>query len=235
MAVTRNEVAELYVSFFDRAVDADGLDYWENSGLTIEEISGSFFDQTETQEKYPESLSNADFVNTIYENVFNHAADADGLVYWVAELDAGTITRANMILAISNGALGEDQLTLDNKTTVGLSFADAGLNDADQAIDVMSGVNSDPASVIAAEEKIADLTSLDLTPGVDTIVGTENDDTINGTQTTYTLGDSVEGGAGEDTMSFKITAGLVDPVATINNVENISIANTFGVTFDASN
>ena len=38
MAVTRQQVAELYVATFNRAPDAAGLDYWVNtSGLTIEQ------------------------------------------------------------------------------------------------------------------------------------------------------------------------------------------------------
>ena len=54
MAVTREQVAELYVATFNRAPDAEGLDYWVNaSGLTIEGIAQSFFDQPETQAKYP--------------------------------------------------------------------------------------------------------------------------------------------------------------------------------------
>ena len=43
-------VAKLYVATFDRAPDSAGLDYWVNlSGLSLEEIATSFFDQPETK------------------------------------------------------------------------------------------------------------------------------------------------------------------------------------------
>jgi len=132
---TRENVAKLYVAFFGRAADAFGLDYWvNNSGLSLEEISSSFFQQQETQERYPVTLSNESFVATIYTNLFNHEPDRDGLNYWVSELElyeetGGTrgISRDKMILAIVNGAIGNDALILENKTEVGLYFADAGL------------------------------------------------------------------------------------------------------------
>jgi len=84
---TRENVAKLYVAFFGRAADALGLNYWVNgSGLSLEEISASFFDQAETQEKYPIELSKESFVATIYRNLFNREPDRTGLDYWVDEL-----------------------------------------------------------------------------------------------------------------------------------------------------
>jgi len=153
----RDDIAQLYVATFNRAPDAEGLAYWNDSGLTVDEIAASFFDQTETQEKYPDTLSNEDFINTIYNNVFNRDADAAGLEYWLAEMESGT-PRNVMILTVINGVLdtdeGLDATTLNNKTFVGLEFADAGLNDVDDAIAVMAGVDETQASVVEAVEMI---------------------------------------------------------------------------------
>lgn len=125
MAVSREQVAKLYVATFNRAPDEAGLDYWiDNSGLTIEQIAQSFFDQAETQATYPAGTSNTTFVTTIYQNLFNRAPDAAGLAYWVAELDAGKLSKDVMILAVINGALGSDAAILSNKTEVGLFYAD---------------------------------------------------------------------------------------------------------------
>ena len=161
----RDDIAQLYVATFNRAPDAEGLAYWNDSGLTVDEIAASFFDQTETQEKYPDTLSNEDFINTIYNNVFNRDADAAGLEYWLAEMESGT-PRNVMILTVINGVLdtdeGLDATTLNNKTFVGLEFADAGLNDVDDAIAVMAGVDETQASVVEAVEMINSL-GFDLT------------------------------------------------------------------------
>lgn len=151
---TQKNTAELYIAFFDRAPDANGLEYWINSGLSIEQISESFFYQDEAQKKYPDSLTNEEFITTIYQNLFEHEPDNEGLQYWVNELDKGTITRTFSILAIINGALGDDKIILQNKTEVGLYFAENGLNDTEQARAVMEGVSVDAQSVEDAKAMI---------------------------------------------------------------------------------
>ena len=68
---TYENVTRLYVAMFDRAPDACGLYYWVNeSNLTLEEITISFFDQGETQSKYPATLNEIEFVEAIYLNLF---------------------------------------------------------------------------------------------------------------------------------------------------------------------
>lgn len=151
---TQESTAELYIAFFERAPDADGLEYWLKSGLSLEQISESFFYQKETQEKYPDSLTNEEFITTIYQNLFNHDPDAQGLQYWINELESGTMSRASAILNITNGALGDDALILQNKTEVGLYFAQNGLNDIEQAEEVMEVVTVDTKSVEDAKAMI---------------------------------------------------------------------------------
>ena len=115
---------------FNRAPDAAGLDYWVNtSGLTIEQIAKSFFDQAETKALYPAGNTDTAFVTSIYTNLFNRAPDAAGLSYWVAKLTAnGTtpaeMTRDVMIEAMKNGATGTDATIIANKATVGLYVTD---------------------------------------------------------------------------------------------------------------
>ncbi len=154
-APTQESITKLYVATFDRAPDASGLAYWLNdSGLTLEQIAMSFFDQKETQEKYPSGTATSLFIETVYANLFNRAPDAKGLEYWVAELDSGNISRSVFILAVINGALGDDAVILDNKTEVGLYFAKKGLDDTDLAKKVMAIVTADPQSVVDAKKMI---------------------------------------------------------------------------------
>jgi len=249
MAVTKEQVAELYVAFFDRAPDSAGLDYWVASGLPIEDISASFFDQDETKTAYPDTMTNAEFVDTIYVNMFNHNADPDGLTYWTNELESDSITRANMILAIANGALGTDQTILDNKTEVGLYFADAGLDDTDDATTVMDDIDETAASVSLAKQEVDTLAPSEgigktyvLTTGVDTVTGTTADDTIkalvDGTAgtTTYTTDDIINGGAGDDSIAFTFTStfAVADPIAVLSSVENVKITAAAAATLDAA-
>jgi len=158
--VSNDEVAKLYVATFNRAPDAAGLSYWVNdSGLSIEQIAMSFFDQSETRELYPPDNTNTDFVTSIYANLFNRAPDAAGLSYWVGELNSGSISRSVMIEAVKNGAQGDDALILTNKTEVALYFAAAGLNDTTFASTVMNGVDATQASVENAMSEVDSYTA----------------------------------------------------------------------------
>ena len=156
--VTEEQVAQIYVATFDRAPDADGLKYWVNSGLTIEEIAESFFEQPETKKKYPDTLPNALFVRTIYSNLFDRSADDDGVAYWTERLEDGSISRGQMILAITRGAqnsgYGPDKTILDNKTEVGLYYAQQGLNDPVSAKRSLEGVGASSSSTKRAIQQI---------------------------------------------------------------------------------
>ncbi len=245
MAVTKEQVAKIYVATFDRAPDAAGLEYWVNSGLTIEQIAESFFDQDETHEKYPDTLSTAEFVNAIYNNLFNRDADPDGLVYWTNEIESGNISRADMIIAIVNGAQGDDAKILDNKTEVGLYFAEQGLNDHDKAVDIMSGITADSGSVSDAKSLIDDwadsAAKFDLTTDADNLEGTDGDDSFYGKvgddalTTTYQAIDSIDGKGGDDILKLNldISSGYDSTnhnktigAPTIKNIENVIINNT---------
>jgi len=155
---TQEEVAKLYVATFNRAPDAGGLAYWTNESFggnpTLSNIAQSFFDQSETQILYPLSTLNRDFILAVYQNLFNREPDTDGWNYWEEELNSKAISKNEFILAVINGALdnddGMDATTLTNKTTVGLSFAEAGLEDVDDARTIMSGVTDNYSTVTDA-------------------------------------------------------------------------------------
>ncbi len=118
----RTEVTKLYIATFDRIPDIAGVDYWVNDTLDIDNIAKSFFDQNETQQRYPEGSSTDDFVEAVYKNLFNRAPDSSGAEYWRDELDSRSISKDRFILAIINGALGSDADILEKKTNFALDF-----------------------------------------------------------------------------------------------------------------
>jgi len=152
------KIAKLYVATFNRAADSAGLDYWLNdSGLSLEQIASSFFNQTETLLIY-EDLDNESFVQAVYANLFNRSAEQAGVDYWVDELNSGNVEKSVFILAVINGAQdsdsSQDATILENKTTVAIAFSDAGLNDAENAISVLENISADSDSVSSALEQI---------------------------------------------------------------------------------
>jgi hypothetical protein len=136
---------ELYVAFFDRIPDADGLSYWidqTRGGQTIDSIANAFYSAAllyPAQTGYTAGMSNADFVNVIYRNVLGRpeGADAGGLAYWSGALASGAQSRGALvtsILASAHTFKGTAQYgwvadLLDNKAIVAQRFAvEMGLN-----------------------------------------------------------------------------------------------------------
>ena len=136
---------ELYVAFFNRVPDADGLGYWIGQlrgGMTINQIADLFYAagvQYSALTGYSASMSNADFVNVVYRNVLGRSegADAEGLAYWSARLDSGAESKGALVQSIlgsahtfkGNATWGWVADLLDNKAYVAHEFAvDMGLN-----------------------------------------------------------------------------------------------------------
>ena len=168
---TQEEVAKLYVATFNRAPDSAGLSYWVNSGNKLSAIAQSFFDQEETKALYPAGTSNSDFVTSVYQNLFNRVPDTAGLNYWENELNIGSFTKNSFIQAVINGAQNNDTSNdadiLSNKTSVGLSFLNAGLDNKDDARSIMLNVSSDTASVTSALDSFG--ISLYVTPEIELV------------------------------------------------------------------
>jgi Ca2+-binding RTX toxin-like protein len=98
---TVGDLSRLYEGVLGRAADAAGLQYWtnqvNNSGLTLTTVADDILASPEYAQRYG-SLSDAAFVNQLYENSFSRPADAGGLQYWVSQLaagaDRGTVAQA---------------------------------------------------------------------------------------------------------------------------------------------
>lgn len=143
-AADLQSLIELYVAFFNRVPDADGLSYWIdqfNAGQTFSEIAQNFYNaavQYSSLTGYFATMSNADFVTIVYKNVLGRSTpDQEGLNYWVAALANGTETRGSLVKSILSSAhtfkgdatFGYVADLLDNKVTIAKYFAvQQGLN-----------------------------------------------------------------------------------------------------------
>ena len=98
----RGPVARLYQAYFDRAPDDDGLRYWIGTGLSYEAISDAFASSGEFQSRYGQ-LSDAGFVDLVYQNVLGRPGDGVGRSYWLDRLAAGT-SRGTVMLGFSDSS-----------------------------------------------------------------------------------------------------------------------------------
>jgi hypothetical protein len=114
-------VSRIYLAYFLRIPDTGGLEFWINeklAGKTISDISDSFAASTEFQNTYG-SLNNADFVNLVYTNLFNRAADSGGFAYWKGQLDNEIDSRGTVMASFSES---QENITLTESNIRVISF-----------------------------------------------------------------------------------------------------------------
>lgn len=132
------QIEELYVAFFNRIPDADGLSYWIDqvaAGASITQVAESFYfaaiEFTSTT-GYSANMSNTDFIKIVYKNVLGRSSvDAEGMNYWLNSLSKGTETRGSLVSTILNAAhsfkgdatYGWVADLLDNKLVIADYFA----------------------------------------------------------------------------------------------------------------
>lgn len=170
MTVDQNSIVGLYVIYFNRSPDPQGLTFWENQDITIEEMAAQFGESAEAKALYPFLASPTlgdpeEFINEIYQNAFGRDADAAGLAYWlgVLEQDSSPEAVAEFVLAVAQGAQGTDFTTLQNRADIALQFTREVLNASiaftpsvfATSSTIIDTVTFTDESVVAAEDAIA--------------------------------------------------------------------------------
>jgi carboxyl-terminal processing protease len=128
-------IIELYIAFFNRVPDADGLNYWISryrAGMNLTQIGQSFLDAAliyPDETGYSKDMSNTAFINIVYKNVLGRIPDADGFNYWTSRLNSvGKVMTVQEMLQAAHGSssnptFGWVATYLDNKIYVGRHFA----------------------------------------------------------------------------------------------------------------
>ncbi len=216
--LTTTQLQQQYIAYFGRPGDPSGITFWLESGLTETEFAEKIYAQDEYKNTTIASKSTEDQVNSLYTNLFGRTADAEGLLFWTAEVEAGRKSLSSLALDLiwaasnpiaANTTQGEaDALALSNKVAAAKSFT--------------ADVKADPAAILAyqpetlgtnfkagaafdsAKTWLATVTSTAVTDAaVDTAVSDMTSASTTTTGTTVTLTDKVDavsGGAYNDTF-----------------------------------
>lgn len=140
-----NKLVELYIAFFNRIPDADGLSYWLTqfqNGASLNSIAESFYQAGilfSNLTGFSKEMTNTDFINIVYKNTLGRlqGADAEGLNYWKAQLDSGSTNHGQLVSTIlasahsfkSDATWGWVADLLDNKVRLGrIASIDAGIS-----------------------------------------------------------------------------------------------------------
>jgi len=110
-------IGRLYQAFYRRLPDTAGFTYWldarRSGSWSIPRIAEQFAKAPEFGRMYG-TLSNARYVELVYQNVLGRPADAQGKQYWVDQLEAG-VTRGRVMVGFSeSGEYKESQRTRMN-------------------------------------------------------------------------------------------------------------------------
>jgi hypothetical protein len=217
---TASQLQQLYVAYFGRAADPAGIDYWVSQGTTTKAFAAHMHAQKEFQSAYG-TKSNEAQVNQIYQNLFNRDADAAGLLYWVGQIENGTLSLASiandLIWNIDNGhGDATDKLTLAAKTSTATAYT-AEIRKSTTAILAYQPDSTDPwtsgqdfeTAVTFMNTATSTNTPTDAEVATSVTEISAADTTSGTTGTTYNLttsADSKVGTANDDTF-YGLTAG----------------------------
>ena len=216
--LTTTQLQQQYIAYFGRPGDPSGITFWLESGLTETEFAEKIYAQDEYKNTTIASKSTEDQVNSLYTNLFGRTADAEGLLFWTGEVEAGRKSLSSLALDLiwsasnpiaANTTQGEaDALALTNKVAAAKSFT------ADVKADTAAILAYQPettgtnfkagAAFDSAKTWLATVTSTAATDAaVDTAVSDMTSASTTTTGTTVTLTDKVDavsGGAYNDTF-----------------------------------
>ena len=120
------KIAALYVAFFQRAPDLDGLVFWKtvalSSGLSdaalMRQMAGGFANHPSFAAIYG-ALANGAYVDAIYLNIGGKPADAAGKAYWLGLINSGQISRSDFVADFVFGLLEITDATLQQLVASG--------------------------------------------------------------------------------------------------------------------
>ncbi|MEM9969008.1 MAG: DUF4214 domain-containing protein [Pseudomonadota bacterium] len=138
-------LTEVYVAYFNRAADAEGLYFWADAlaeGTDLEGIAELFFEQVETRALYTDPNDTNAFVTAVYDNVLGRTPDQSGFEFWQGVLARGEVSQGRFVLEVIKGAKAGDNSSdvdyLATKANLGLRYAAIeGLSDVADARNVM--------------------------------------------------------------------------------------------------
>ena len=107
----------LYIAYFGRPSDPEGIAYWLSQNIDQKEFSRIIFAQPEFQETILNKPLREQ-VNSLYRNLFGRYGDAEGLDYWTAEISKGNLNIATLGVDLIYAATLREELdysVLQNK------------------------------------------------------------------------------------------------------------------------
>ena len=108
-----------YQAAFNRAPDLEGLSFQINNldrGLSFVDMANGFIASSEFSNVYGSDVSNAGYVDRLYQNVLGRPGEASGVQFWTDTLDSGAGQKADVLVGFAESA---ENITLTGSSTQG--------------------------------------------------------------------------------------------------------------------
>ncbi len=103
-AAATAEAVRFYETALDRPPDAAGLAHWAQAraqGATPGRMADALIGSAEFQARYG-ALSDQGFVERLYLNALDRPGEGEGIAYWASALEAGALSRAEVVAGIAS-------------------------------------------------------------------------------------------------------------------------------------
>jgi hypothetical protein len=130
MTAFTSTIQKMYVAFFNRPADYNGLANWEAFavGKTVAQLTTAISVEFAKSAEYTivfAGMSHSQIVTRVYQNLLNREPDTAGLKTWVDHLVAGRSTVSSLVTDILRDAGPGDVDTIANKVAASQKFTDA--------------------------------------------------------------------------------------------------------------
>ncbi len=118
------QVQQVYVAFYGRPGDPDGVSYWASKvgAAGVSSVLDQFSGSLEANQLFA-GMSDEGKITFIYRVLFNRDPDGPGLSYWAGELSSGKRTLQEVSFEILKGAQNEDWGKISNKVAAATYFS----------------------------------------------------------------------------------------------------------------
>ncbi len=238
---SKDAVQKAFIAYLGRPATLTGLNWWadkyEADGNNLDSLVSLISTSAESLALYDGATTTA-FVEQVFNQTLGRStATAEGLAYWVDQVDNQGMTRAELALSVMNVASAAAADTVDGTTTANKLAAANAFSEALTAADELNYVGATAAASartwLATVTTDASLTTAEgtmaatiaalapetpsvpgetytLTTDADTFFGTEGDDTFTGTDSTYAATDTIADATTTDNDTLTITVETDD-------------------------
>lgn len=151
-------IASLYLAYYGRPADPDGLAYWiaelEKAGGDSSAVVNAFASSPEATERF-KSDSVEERLSEIYQNLFGREPDAEGQQFWATQIASGEVSLAEACIHVLGGAKNEDKQLTEKRIEAANSFTEAvksgdlsyeGTQAAEAAKLLLAGISKDSSA-----------------------------------------------------------------------------------------